>query len=307
MRANLKESLPTDLVSHVTEICGTRGEAWFDALPSVIARLEERWSIEVGEPFPGIEFNFVAPAVTDVGNPVVVKIAPPFETTEIHGEAKFLRKRDGSGSVRLLDEDREAKAILIERAIPGRSLVERFAHDPIASVPPAIDVLNTISMLPPDEMTDVPELDGWFANFRARYRGTGFPQLEAERAVSLYEVLSRDRGDRRYIHGDFHLGNVVDSERAPFLAIDPKGIVGHKGYEAAVFLINLYRWQIDKDPNVAELLGEAVGLFAEGLQLSETCIRQWGFAHTVIGAWWNYEDMPELYDRELAMPDIWNV
>jgi streptomycin 6-kinase len=307
MSSNLKEMLPIDLVTHVTTMCGTRGEAWFDELPEMISRLECQWSIDVGKPFPGIEYNFVASAVTDDGIPVVLKIAPPFKTTEIHSEAKFLRTLDGERAVRLLKEDRKSKAILMERALPGKCLVDLFAHDPIGSVPPAIEVLKSITTDQPDDITDVPTLDGWFANFRDRFRGTGFPAIEAERAIRMYEQLSTSPGDRRYIHGDFHLGNIVNSDRSPFLVIDPKGIVGHVGYEAAVFLMNLYRWQHQKDGRVRDLLDNAVCLFADGLGLSEAVIRQWGFVHTVIGAWWNYEDMPGLYDAELAMPDIWNV
>lgn len=303
----LKARLPSDLVTHVTAMCGSRGEAWFDDLPVVISSLEKKWSIIVGEPFRGIEYNFVAPAVTADGVPVVLKIAPPFETTEIHGEAKFLRIINGNGAVRLLREDRDAKAILIERAEPGRSLVDLFAHDPIRSVLPALGVLRTITIEPPLDMQDVPTLDHWFDNFRVRHQGTSFPADKAGLAIEMYHDLSTDKSGLRYIHGDFHLGNIVDSKRSPFLAIDPKGIVGHVGYEAAVFLINLFRWQRDTNDYVLDLIDEAVGLFADGLELSETTIRQWAFVHTVIGAWWNFEDMPELYDAEVAMPDIWNV
>ena len=304
MHSNLKEMLPTDLVTHVTEICGARGEAWFDELPELISTLESKWSIHVADPFPGIEYNFVASAATSDGVPVVLKIAPPFETVEIHGEAKFLRTRNGVGAVRLLDEDRDLKAILMERAMPGRSLVDLFSDDPLGSVSSAIEVLKSIDMPRPDDMTDVPTLDGWFANFRDRYRGSGFPEIEAARAIEMYEELAADRRNLRYIHGDFHLGNIVDSHRSAFLAIDPKGIVGHVGYEAAVFLINLYRWQSEKNP---DLLDEAVRLFADALGLSDTAIRKWGYVNTVIGAWWNYDDMPALYDAKVAMPDIWNV
>src|SRR4030095_9971356 len=125
----------------------------------------------------------------------------------------------------------------------------------------------------------------------------------AERAIAMYENLTPSNSDRRYIHGDFHLGNIVNSDRSPFLAIDPKGIVGHIGYEAAVFLINLHRWQSAKNTRVSDLLDAAVRLFADGLGLSEATIRQWGFVGTVIGAWWTYDDMPELYDARVAMPD----
>ena len=72
-----KDTLPQELITHVTAICGERGEKWFDRLPKTIRELETEWSVKVGEPFSGIEFNFVAEAAMN-GRPVVVKIAPPF-------------------------------------------------------------------------------------------------------------------------------------------------------------------------------------------------------------------------------------
>lgn len=305
MAESFKNTLPRELVTHITAMCGSNGDKWFDRLPLAIRELEDRWSVKVHEPFPGIEFNFVAPATMHDGTLVVVKIAPPFETTEIYGEAKFLAIRDGRGAVKLLAEDRETRAILIEHAIPGRSLVDRFAMDPISSVRPAIEVLKSILGPPPVDMTDVETLDNWFNNFR-RYRETEFPRDRAERAFEIYERLSTQSDRTFYLHGDFHLGNVVDSHRAPFLAIDPKGIVGHLAYDIAVFLTNFHRWQ-EKKEGVAELVSQAIGQFAEAFDLTETEIREWTFAHMVIGAWWNFEDMAELYDPEVAMPAIWNV
>jgi streptomycin 6-kinase len=307
MSRNLKQTLPTDLITHVTAMCGDRGAAWLADLPDAISKLERDWSVVVGDPFSGIEYNFVAPAVADDGSHVVIKIAPPFETTEIHGEAKFLRTLQGEGAVRLIAEDREAKAILIERAVPGKSLVDLFADDPIGSIPPALEVLKSITTDPPDNMSDVPTLDGWFSNFRKRVSGSGFPDVVADRAIAMYSELSRNENHRKYIHGDFHLGNIVDSDRTPFLAIDPKGIVGHVGYDAAVFLLNLHRWQRETNERVDVLIDDAVRLFADGLGLSRTEIRQWAFAHTIISSWWNFDEMPGVYDSELAVADIWNV
>jgi streptomycin 6-kinase len=85
------------------------------------------------------------------------------------------------------------------------------------------------------------------------------------------------------------------------VAIDPKGIVGHVGYDIAVFLINLERWQ-RQNPDIDGLLSNAIYAFAAAFTLSETEVREWVFAHMVIGAWWNFEDMPELYVPEVAMP-----
>ena len=87
-----------------------------------IRELEDQWSVSVHDPFPGIEYNFVAPATMNDGRDVVVKIAPPFERTEIHGEAKYLRTRNGNCAIELLAEDRDQHAILLERALPGEAL-----------------------------------------------------------------------------------------------------------------------------------------------------------------------------------------
>ena len=305
MPNDFRDSLPDELVTHVTAICGQAGEVWFEELSATITALERKWSLKIEEPFCGIEFNFVAPALIDEARPSVVKIAPPFERTEIHAEAKYLRTLDGAGAVRLLAEDREMRALLIERALPGDSLVECFANDPAAAVAPAIEVLRMILRQPPASMTDVQSLDTWFNNFR-RCGDTDFPGDRAEKAFEIYERLSKQTGRAYYLHGDFHLGNIVRSHRAPFLAIDPKGLVGHVGYDIAVFLVNLFRWQ-EKNANVEELLAWAVRQFADAFTLTETEVREWTYAYMVIGAWWNFEDMPELYDADVAMTDIWGV
>src|SRR5688500_5882525 len=98
MDNSFREKLSEDLVTHITAICGSRGEAWFDELPSVIRKLESEWKLTLHDPFPGIEYNFVAPATMTDGRDVVVKIAPPFERVEIYGEAKYLSTLGGNGA-----------------------------------------------------------------------------------------------------------------------------------------------------------------------------------------------------------------
>ena len=305
MSNNFKDSLSDDLVNHISAMCGRKGEEWFEELPCIIGELESRWQVKVAEPFPGIEYNFVAKANCQDGGPVVVKISPPLVPVEIFGEAKYLRTRRGAGAVKLLAEERDLKAILLERALPGEALFEAFKHAPGECVRPAIEVLRTILRSPPSDMADVVTLDGWFSNFR-RYKETDFPRDAAAKAFEIYERLSTQEGRTFYLHGDFHPGNIVSSDRAPFIAIDPKGIVGHLGYDIAVFLMNLYRWQKD-DPNIEQFLDSAIFEFSEAFEFEPVELREWAFAHTVIGAWWNYEDMPEHYDPEVAMPDIWGV
>ena len=305
MGNTFRDTIPTELVTHITAICGTPGEQWFKDLPKQIADLEAAWTITIHEPFPGIEYNFVAPATTEDGIEVVIKIAPPFETVEIYGEAKHLRTLGGQGSVKLLAEDRDRRAIMIERALPGEALFARFKNDAAACVEPAIGVLRSILRPPPADMSDVVTLDQWFNNFR-RYAETKFPADYAQKAFEIYERLSIQPGRTFYLHGDFHPGKVVTATRSPFLAIDPKGIVGHVGYEIAVFLNNLHWWQ-KGTIDVCEFLRGAVRQFATAFDFEEQELREWAYAGMVIGAWWTYDDMPELYNNEVALADIWDV
>lgn len=305
MNSGSKSSLPSELVTHVTAICGDEGEAWLAGLPRTINELEELWSISVEEPFSGAEFNFVAPARRSDVDAVVIKIAPPFKNTEIFSEAKYLRSRQGRGAVRLIEENRERLAMLIERAVPGIALFQQFKDDPAGCIEPAIRVLGDILQKPPSDMCDLQLLDRWFENFR-RYKDTSFPAKLAEKAFEIYKRSSGESGRTFYLHGDFHPGNIVTSNRAPFLAIDPKGLVGHIGYDIAVLLNNLLWWQKGSG-DVESLLQNAIAKFSEAFGLGEKELREWAFAYMVIGAWWNFEEMPEHYEGDAAFSEVWGV
>ena len=297
-------SIPEELVTHVTEMCGHRGRVWLDELPNSIEHLEKVWSIRVLEPFPSIEFNFVAPAVRNEGEPVVLKIAPPFENNEAPGEAKYLRTLNGEGAIKLLAEDRNMQAMLLERALPGRNLAEDFAGNEPSCLEPAIGVLTRILKPVPADLSDVLLLSNWFDGLR-RFESTGFPSEYARKALDLLDnELSEQKN--YYLHGDFHPANIVSAQRASYLAIDPKGIVGPVGYDIAVFLNNYHWWQ-EMRIDIRERLDVGIRRFAEAFELEPLALRQWAYAQMVLGAWWTFDETPRLYRNEVAKADIWNV
>jgi len=304
MAKSFKDSLPGELIRHVTAICGRDGEEWIDGLESTVRELEEIWSMKVLEPFAAGEFNYVAPASRD-GEMTVVKIGPPYETTEIFGEADWLRQRDGHGAVKLLAKDRTRRAILIEHAFPGKNLTEIFAGDEASALGPAIDILSANRIGEHHAPADAIKLNDWFDGLR-RFPGTKFPADYAVKALGIYERLSEQRDRILYLHGDFHPANIVNATRAPYLAIDAKGIVGHIGYDIACFLNNFHWWQ-DEKPDVDERLENAVSQFADSFDIDPFELRQWAFAQMVLGAWWTFDEMPEFYDNEVAKADVWNV
>ena len=298
------QKLPDELVTHTLAMCGDRGRAWLDDLPKRIADFEQKWAIEVLEPFPAGEFNFVAPAIRNRSENVVIKIAPPFENHEARGEARFLRTLNGDGTVGLLAEDRQLEALLLERALPGNNLAEVFSENESSCLSPAIEILKRILRPVPSDLSDVLLLDDWFNGLR-RSRSTDFPAVYADKALELYDNVLKHQ-PKHYLHGDFHPANIVSAQRSPFLAIDPKGIVGPIGYDIAVFLNNYHWWQ-ETRADIRERLEIAVCKFAEAFRLAPITLRQWAFSQMVLGAWWTFDEMPQVYNNAVAKADIWDV
>lgn len=293
--------MPQEFVKTTLSLCGKKGKHWLKELPTLIRSVESRWSIKVAEPFPNINFNFVAPAKTSAGVECVLKIALPLDEIEIFSEAEYLRRLEGNGAVRLLQESRDERALLIERAVPGKMLADLDTDDPLGAVDVAVELLDTVRMPVAENFGAAVLLDDWFANLE-RAKGSEFPLRYVDRAREIYSRLG---GTKRYLHGDFHLENIVSSGDE-FVLIDPKGMIGPIGFEIAVFLNN-FRWWLDEYADLPRLLDAAVKKFSVATGISESELREWAYAHMVVTSWWIFDEMHETYENEVAQSDIWVI
>ncbi len=86
-------------------------------------------------------------------------------------------------------------------------------------------------------------LEDWFSALGpAAARFGGLYALAAEAAKELFATPEPPV----VLHGDMHHGNVLDSERG-WLVIDPKGLLGDRGYDYANLFC--YPWDCDEAPN----------------------------------------------------------
>ena len=103
--------------------------------------------------------------------------------------------------------------------------------------------------------------DRAFERHRATYGGPGpFPAALLDRAEAIARHLLASAPREVLLHGDFHHYNVLSADRAPWLAIDPKGMLGDPGYEIGPFLLNP-----DGPPKSAALLRRRLDVLAEAL------------------------------------------
>jgi streptomycin 6-kinase len=205
------------------------GRAWLAALPGLVEECAEQWELELEEPFPYAFASLAIPA-----GDVVLKIAFPDRESEF--EAAALELWDGDGAVRLLDFDAERRALLLERLRPGTPLSEL---EPEAALEVAIGLLPRLWKRVGEPFTPLADEAAWWIDYLPRQweeAGRPFELSLLETAMGLLEELSTTQGEQVLLHQDLHAGNVLRAEREPWLAIDPKPLVGEREFGIAALV-----------------------------------------------------------------------
>jgi streptomycin 6-kinase len=267
------------------------GAAWLEQLPQVVAAAVEQWSLQLGEPFPDAHISFVAPAVHADGTDAVLKVNFPDE--ESRHEADALAHWQGEGAVRLLEHDRTRHALLVERCRPGTQLWA--VEDDEAATQVAAGALRRIWRPPPqahDFRALASEAERWAVELTTTWRRLGkpFEKTLLDEAVAACRELGSAQGEAVVLHQDFHGGNVLQAEREPWLAIDPKPLVGEREFDAASYLRD--RRELLVKPGAGRLVSRRLDIFETELGLDRERMRRWGIAHAL--AWGVSADPPKV-------------
>jgi streptomycin 6-kinase len=277
-----------------------RGTAWLERLPQILATCEERWQIKIGTPFETLSFHYATTATQADGTPAVVKVLSP--TKEFIEESTAIRLWDGHGMAQLLELDEENEAMLLERLLPGRMLLE--IEDDTQATIYAAGVMRQL-WRPVPEQHPFDTVQDWFKGYgriRARYadRHGPFPPALLDEGETLYRELCASMDKVVLLHGDLHHYNILSATRAPWLAIDPKGLIGEATYETAAYLRN--PMDLMQRPDPKRILKRRIAILADELAMERQRIRDWAVAHTVLSVCWWIEDIgtfrPE--DMEIA-------
>jgi streptomycin 6-kinase len=295
--------IPDSLGRTTTEVNGRAGAEWFSRLPSILADCERRWSLTISPPFPRLSYNYAAPATREDGSTVVVKAG--FPSRELLTEAEALRVYDGRGAVRLLDADLEQGVLLLEHLIPGTMLLAVEDDQEATSI--AASVMKQLWRPVPEEHS-FPSVGDWargFTRLRAHFGGTSSPFSESlvARADELFAELHASMAEPVVLHGDFLHFNILRAQREPWLAIDPKGVVGEPAYETGAWMRNPMP-KLLNEPHPGRVLARRIDQLAEELGLDRARIHGWSLAQAVLSAWWTFEDHGTVEDTALAVAEL---
>jgi streptomycin 6-kinase len=304
MKQDIFENLPPKFVEVMTGAFREEGRRWLNRLPEIIGEIERKWSLRVEQPFPNLSYHYVAPCVFREGGEAIIKIGFPGEKTTTFNEIRVLKFLDGRGVCRLQQFDETRSALLLEKLAPGENLKTIFQNSHLKAVETAIEVMRKFWQAPPGNH-DFPLLENWFAGFQKAEKA-GFAPVYIEKARRFLAELNSSPAPKTLLHGDFHHENILSASRENFLAIDPKGIVGDIGYDLSVFLINHANW-LKGETDLPEKLKLAIQKFSEAFQIAPQNLRKWVFAHSVLSAWWTFEENCENWRNELAFAEIWEI
>ncbi|MCC7493494.1 MAG: phosphotransferase [Fimbriimonadaceae bacterium] len=286
-------SLPAGLTAALASFRDGAGLAWLDTLPELVALAGQRWDLRLGAPYGGGSINFVA-AVESPRGPAVLKCGPLLD--ELAQEAAALRLADGAGLVRLLAALPAQGLLLLERLTPGDDAAELAWDDLLTAATPVLQALGR----PLRSATGLTPLATWVAGFqdlRARHDGsTGpLPAATIARAEALAAELLASAPAPALLHGDLHRGNLLRASRAPWLAIDPKGVAGDPAYEPACLIRD--GWQ--QLPHCRADLTRRCHDLAVAAGQPPDRVRAWAYVAAALAAWWQLEDTGQCGDTIL--------
>lgn len=279
--------LPDHFVKTITSIHDD-GAEWIAALPEFLAAVAERYDLTLGAPFK-LSYNYVCEATRRDGTPVVLKLTPPYD--EFYTEVAALRHYGVEGCVEVLDADPDAGIVILERIFPGTMLREVQDDDEATQIAAGV-MMKLWRPLPAEH--NFPTVAKWsegLQRLRDDHNGsTGpLPAHLVERAEALYRELLNSAPPPVLLHGDLHHDNILRATRAPYLAIDPKGLAGEPAYEVGPLFYNPQP-EIYQSPNLVQVLRRRLAILTEQLQIDRERLLACAFAHSVLSAAWSVED-----------------
>lgn len=251
---------------------GPERKAWMRRLPVLLKEVEARWSLRVGEPFDHAgSCSWVAPATRANGESAVLKLAMPH--MESQDEISGLSFWNGNSTVKLLEADLESGAMLLERCLPGTTLHSEPETRQDEVVANLLKRIWSLTRNPSDLLGFRPlslMIELWCGETIAQrhlWPDTGL----VDEGLRVFKEFVRPAPTDVLLATDLHAGNVLRSQREPWLVIDPKPFIGDRAYDPVQHLMNC-ETRLHRDPI------ELVRRVADLTEVDAERLRLWTFA-----------------------------
>ena len=287
---------------------GEAGASWLEALPSLLGRLEAEWNIRVGRLFPNATEAFVSEAVTADGQPVALKI-PIAGVAKADRERTLLQAASGCGYARLLRDDANSGAMLLERLGPQLATLGFPIEDQIRIVCQTLQWAWV--RLPPGVRypTGREKASEMFFYISTVWPTLGRPCSERVVEVALRFAEARrdafDPADSVLAHGDAHAWNtLLDPTTNQYKFVDPDGLFIERANDLSISMREWSAELLAGDP--VALAWKRCALLSRLTGVPENAIWQWAFIERLVNGLRYIEVGPEENAAEfLAVVEAW--
>jgi streptomycin 6-kinase len=206
-------------------------DEWRQRVPDLLARRAEEWDLQVGEPYSGGWAGYAVRVRVPDGTPAALKLIWPHRESKYEAEA--LELWDGKGAVRLLRRKTDGTALLLERCEPGAFLSTLELDAALDVYVQLLPRLWVPAGLPFHALEEEAAL--WMESLPREWEQAGRPFERAlvDAALEAVDELAPTQGEQVLLHQDLHALNVLSAQREPWLAIDPKPLVGEREFGLA--------------------------------------------------------------------------
>lgn len=217
--------------------------------------------------------------------PAMLKIA---QSTEERRGGQLMVWWNGQGVAQLYAHDDQA--FLMERAIGEQSLVTLAKHQDSEATLIICSVVEKLHSIKNDmPLPEITPLLIWFKSLEiaaAQHNGI-FSQ-----ANQIAQKLLNKSQASVVLHGDIHHANILDFGKNDWRAIDPKGLIGERGYDYANIFCNPNA-DIALSPGRLE---KQINVVSKAANIEPSRLLKWIIAYAGLSAAWHLEDQnnPEL-------------
>ena len=174
------------LTQNVINILGENGKKWIANLPNTIEILADHWSLSNLVPVDNMTFNYVAKAIDNSNQPIILKIG--FDTNVISDEKRALIYFDGNASIRLIDYNEKYNALLLQQAIPGTTLKSLYPANDKFVIDCYVDTVQKLLDKPLNNKNNFRHISDWL-KILDDFKSDKLPEYLLKKAIHLKNTL----------------------------------------------------------------------------------------------------------------------
>jgi streptomycin 6-kinase len=274
------------LRQNITNLYGSKGTAWIDNLPAILKALTNNWSLSEITPVSNMTFNYVAKAILNAKEPVILKIG--YDEQSIINEKQALASFGLNGSIKFIDYSSQYNALLLQQAIPGITLKSLYRDNPDYVMNCYVETMQKLHY---QQQLFEESNPAHIADWLKALDKPSLKQIPAtllNKAIDLRNKMLASPKPLIFLHGDLHHDNILKHGNE-WLSIDPKGVIGEAEFEIAAFDF-MYISELTATVDVKNRFKKRVELLAQKSGLDAQRIKDWVFVRLILMASWFIED-----------------